>query len=507
MERKRPHILFLLTDQQRWDALGLVNPAIRTPTLDHLVRNGIHFREAVCQAPMCVPSRYSMMTGLYPHHVGVCNNAQSIQDARSFPVPTVAEHLRTAGYHTIHSGKAHWFQRADEVNGVPPSFSTDFGFDRRFVGKHANATEAERGAVAWAQDDPDAFSCFRELDARGSAPFLVGGEGPVGYAGGPYPLPPERMRESWFTSSAIHALEEAPTDQPWFLHLSLDAPHAPLFAPQAFIDLYDVDSLPDTPLPPPGWPLDQHAAMPGNAAAAAEVWQALSSRERRRHTLHYYAFCSYMDAEVGRLLEAIERRGDLEDTFIIFASDHGESLGDRYRFSKYSFYESSVRVPLFVSGAAIPSEAAGRVDTRPAELVDILPTLLAVAGSPVPSYLCGENLLAPGGRTGAFCEYHGIGCEGKAVSPAYMWRTQDWKLITAALTVPDNPENEAGELYNLRDDPHEWRNLYADPAHAAMRENLRKDLHAAVKAADTRWARLSPETSSNREARAFESVR
>lgn len=495
MERKRPNILFLLTDQQRWDALGLRNAAIHTPNLDRLARSGILFSEAVCQAPMCVPSRYSIMTGLYPHQIGVRHNAQSIQDARTFPVPTVAEYLRKAGYHTIHSGKAHWFQRADEARGIPPSFSTDFGFDRRFVGKHANTIEAETGTVAWAVEDPEAFAAFRALDTRGSAPFQVGGEGPVGYAGGVYPLSRERMRESWFTSSAIDALNDAPEDRPWFLHLSLDAPHAPLFVPQEFIDLYDIDTLPDTPLPPPGTRLDQHASMPGNAALAAETWEALSPRERRRHTLHYYAFCSFMDAEIGRLLEAVERRGELADTFILFTSDHGESLGDRYRFSKYSFYESSVRVPLFVSGAGVPNSCSRLIDDRSAELVDVLPTLLEVAGLPMPPYLVGESLLSAGTRTGAYSEYHGIGCESRPVGPAYMWRTRDWKLITAFADkthgISVGEDSLPGELYHLRADPHEWLNLYGDPAYSATLERLRADLRARTEKASESWSRLT----------------
>jgi arylsulfatase A-like enzyme len=150
-------------------------------------------------------------------------------------------------------------------------------------------------------------------------------------------------------------------------------------------------------------------------------------------------------------------------------------LGERhFRFTKYCLYDSSVRVPLLLAGGALPAAMRGTMDDRPAELVDVVPTLIRVAGTNPAPELPGLDLLGSQRRPGAFCEYH----DGKV--PAYMWRTPEWKLILffdqPMAQARVNVASAKGELYDLHQDPHEWNNLYHMPEHAAVREKLKTEL-------------------------------
>ena len=195
---------------------------------------------------------------------------------------------------------------------------------------------------------------------------------------------------------------------------------------------YNLADIPERPKPP--W--DQHQSGHSVFTRFPEEWEAKTTDERRRTTMRYYALCTYVDELFGEVLNKLEDTGELENTFIIFLSDHGEMLGDRYhRFSKYSFYEGSVRVPLILAGAGVPVEKFGTVEDRPAELVDVLPTLLKIAGEQVPAHLPGFDLLSELRRSGGFSEMHGGGYEPVQQAPSYMWRTKDWKLI---LHLPGN---------------------------------------------------------------------
>ncbi|NJL30238.1 MAG: sulfatase-like hydrolase/transferase [Phycisphaerales bacterium] len=193
-----------------------------------------------------------------------------------------------------------------------------------------------------------------------------------------------------------------------------------------------------------------------------------------------------MDDLFGRVIKKLEDAGELDNTFIIFLSDHGDMLGDRERYSKYCLYETSVRVPMILAGAGVPEHLHGTVDNRCAELVDVLPTLLHISGTDIPPELPGADLLNLPAKIGSFCEYHGGGYGKLQSAPAYMWRTDDWKLILylegnipgAALRIQETK----GELFNLKSDPHEFNNLYDNNEYTHIRERMTRDLlmHLAV---------------------------
>ena len=480
---ERPNILFLMADQYRWDALGSVNPLVKTPNLDSLAARGVRFARVTANAPMCMPSRYAMMTGLYPSQVGVRHNAQMCPTDEDLPAPVLAQRLREAGYQTAGFGKTHWYLGEESAPNIPAQTSTR-GFEVRAQRNTDEPGRVEPGAVQMGHERPEDFANLEaETKPEGSE------ETAADYRGFTSSVPPGRHTEAWLTDKALAFLDGGRDEaKPFFLYLSFDFPHGPLNVPPGYEELYDLAEIPARPAPPDG------ADLAGHAGAEWQYWgewlRETTPTERRRTTLRYYALCSYVDAQFGRVLNRLEERGEAGNTLVVFTSDHGEMLGDRRRFSKYCLYEGSVRVPLILAGPTVQGRLRGTTDDRPAELVDVLPTLLATAGEARPEGFPGADLLAEPVRTANFAEMHGKGYTEVQEAPAYMWRTRDWKLITylpGYVTDAGTRLHEArGELYDLRADPNEHDNLYDDPDHLPVRERLGRELlmHLA-----STWAR------------------
>jgi arylsulfatase len=468
---KRPNILFLMTDQHRHDGLGCVNPVIKTPVLDNLAAGGVRFTQAVCNTPMCVASRYSMMSGLYSFQNGVKHNTQMIPRDADLPLPVLAQRLLEAGYQTAGIGKTHWYIGSRIMPDVEIEGSTR-GFQTRAIVGGPEPRSCEPGSFYMAEDDPEHFAAINVESKRGGP----GGESTPGYVGDTSIFPADQHREAWLTRQALEFLDgrddaEGDDQNPFFLYLSFDAPHPGFFVPGEFEQLYDINDFDQNPLAET-WP-DTHA--PGKLETR---WPEMNSEERCRSRLRYAAYCSYVDSLFGQVLKQLEESDQLENTFVIFTSDHGEMLGDRGRVSKYCLYEGSVRVPLIVSGPGV--KGGQGPDSRPAELVDVLPTLLDVAGLEIPEVLSGFSLLSDYARLGSFAEMHGRGYEEYQRAPAVMWRNEKWKLL---LHIPGllGSVNGAydlskGELYSLADDPREMNNLYDDPACAEVRGRMTTEL-------------------------------
>jgi arylsulfatase A-like enzyme len=487
---RRPNILFLMADQYRWDALGSVNPLLKTPSLDSLAARGVRFSRAVVNAPMCMPSRYSLMTGLYPSQVGVRHNAQMCPTDEDLPAPVLAQRLREAGYQTAGFGKTHWYLGEELAPNIPVKTSTR-GFEVRAQRNTDEPGRVEPGAIQMGHERPRDYAALSaETRPYGS------GETVEAYKGFTSAVPPDRHTEAWLTDKALEFLDGGKDEgRPFFLYLSFDFPHAPFNVPPGYEELYDLEEIPDPPSAPAGADLSGHA---GGEWKLWDQWvQATSAQERRMSTLRYYALCSYVDAQFGRVLRRLEEMGEMENTFVVFTSDHGEMLGERRRFSKYCLYEGSVRVPLILAGPGTSQQ--GAVDERPAELVDVLPTLLSVAEETTPPQLPGATLLAEPARAGSFSEMHGTGYEKAQKAPAYMWRTHDWKLITYlpgnAADAQVRVREAQGELYDLRADPGELENLYGDPDHLSVRERLTGELlmHLASVWARYPWQPARPQ--------------
>lgn len=457
----RPNIIFLMDDQHRRDALGVENPDVYTPTLDALASEGIRFSQAVCQAPMCIASRYSMMLGLYPNQIGVLRNEPGIPDEElpNIPLPQV---FKDAGYETAGFGKTHW----------AVDCSTR-GFETRYVGECF-----EIGANMMIDIDPDAK---REYDDE-TADYGAGEEGNEGYIGETSRVAEENHRDGWVFNRCLEFIHQRnEKKRPLFLYLSFLKPHAGHNVPEGFEAPYAGKTVTAAVQPP--WEVENspHAAgvnngRPGNEPYA-DFWKKASEDLWQQMTKRYYGNCTWIDDMYRRTLDALDEKGLLDNALIVYVSDHGEMLGERfYRFNKYCLYESSVRVPVIFSGTALPEKFKGRNDKRPAELTDIYPTLLEMAKIEPSRVLSGINLLSDDSREASFCGLHEK--DGEA---SFMWRTTDYKLILifnrkADASAYTSEDIIGGEFYDLKTDAREWENRYDDPDIGEIQQKMTEEL-------------------------------
>ena len=472
----RPNIIMIMTDQQRYDALGCVNPIVRTPGIDSLAQNGILFDQAVTQCPMCVPARNSMMFGLYASQTGVRTNGGALLDENRLPSVPLPQRLHDAGYFCAGFGKTHW---NNTVKGQPGSRR---GFDVRAEGQPRGSMLWEEGAAMMDEEDPEGLQAYYEETKE----YGSGEESALGYIGKVSTLPKEHHRDGFIWRKCMEFLDAyTPDEKPLFLYFSLIKPHAGFNVPREFVDLYDVNDIP--PLPEPPWREEPDTHIRAAMKASENLYRAhygrkemldqLSDEEKRHIRLMYYANCSFMDSFIESVLKKIHEKGLDRNTLFVFLSDHGDMMGERDgRYSKYCLYESSVRVPLILSGDYIEKSLRGTRDGRPAELTDLVPTLMKAAGIAPDPRLPGSDLLSPCSRRGQFSEFHGGGGEKTQTAPSWMWRGDRYKLILFRDGVITDDTPLRGELYDLKSDPHEWYNLFDDPACADIKTQLLLEL-------------------------------
>ncbi|MFY0653947.1 MAG: sulfatase-like hydrolase/transferase [Cyclobacteriaceae bacterium] len=459
---ERPNIIFLMDDQHKWDALGLENEIIKTPTLDNLAKSGIRFTQAVCQAPMCIPSRNSMMLGLYPNQLGVTRNAPDvhkragIEDGK-LPNKPLAQVLKENGYETAGFGKTHW--------GVTASTR---GFETRYA-----AEVKEIGANMMVDLDPEG----KEEYWQETKDYGPGEEGNLGYIGETSKVVEENHRDGWVFNKCVDYINKREDERPLFLYLSFLKPHAGHNVPEGFEGHYDGKEIDYAQQPP--WEKDNspHAEGVNRREMYEGFWKDATEDQWKDMTMRYYANCTWIDDMFARTMDALKKKGLLENALIVYVTDHGEMLGERYyRFNKYCLYESSVRVPLILSGFALPKDLVGVSDNRPAEVLDIYPTILKAVGIKTPETLPGINLLSSESRPANFCALH----ERKGEA-SFMWRTEEYKLILRMnrendLTQYDAGDIIGGEFYNLKQDAEEWNNLYNSEQVQSIQEKMTKEL-------------------------------
>lgn len=436
---RQPNVLFFFTDDQRFDTIGaLGNPHIHTPNLDRLVASGTTFTHAhipggTCGA-VCMPSRAMVHTGRTLFHLE--------REGQEIPAGhvTLGEAFRRAGYACFGTGKWH-----NGRGGYARSFTCG---DEIFFGgmeDHWNVP-AHRFDPTGRYDRrcpwvPDAFAsnrvAYRDCD------HVTAG----------------RHSTDLFAGAAADWMSARDSRQPFFLYVALMAPHDPRTMPESFLRRYDPAAIPLPPNFAPEHPIDTGALRIRDELLAAFPRQP---EEIRRHIAEYYAMISHLDDAFGRLVGVLRDTGQLEDTLVVFSGDNGLALGQHGLMGKQNLYDHSVRVPLVFSGPGIP---AGARTAAPVYLLDLFPTLCELAGVPQPPSVEGRSL-AP-------CFADPAARPRDALYLAYEAsirgvRTERHKLIEYACG--------STQLFDLRDDPHEMRNLAAAPEAAGLLAQLRRRL-------------------------------
>ncbi len=489
------NILMIVAEDWSAFALGTYgNPVVQTPNLDRLAERGIRFDRAYCQGSVCNPSRASFMTGLRPDSTRVFGNGDVMDELVPEGAPSLAALLKQRGGPTAAIGKLvhKWEDAGRFAEGFDIlEYTHDYDLPEDFPGQAAVVPAPEGGPV-WAEDEalhlPEPHgSRLRELmeerDARLAAgepdgwelrkPFQQYHAEQIGHAN----LPEEAMEDGRIARRSAELLSElAASDEPFFFAVGLYATHTPLLAPAKYVDLYDPEKISPSPARPE---LDR--GIPDVARRFGRNYdifnglypQFARTPEREREALAaYYACASYLDAQIGLILDALEETGEADRTIVLFFSDHGFHLGEHGMWSKFSLFEQSTRVPLI---ACVPGAAGnGRASDSIVELVDILPTLAGFWDLEVPPVVEGRDLsplLENPDREVKQAAYTVIPIAGLG----RMVRTRDFRYSEwrKDRSWPGRRAPAyARELYNLREDPLEQVNLINDPLYAQKLREL-----------------------------------
>ena len=483
MAVEAPNILWVCTDQQRYDTIGaLGNPHVSTPNIDSLVAEGVAFTHAYCQSPICTPSRASFLTGMYPNATHAIRNGNDF-----FPetYPLVTRMLADVGYDCGLIGKLHL---ASAYRRIEPRANDGY---RYWQYSHAPRDDWEQGHdyAEWVR----------------SKGYILGelNRNPEG-------VPAELHQTTWCAEKTIAFIRED-RDGPWLASVNIYDPHPPFNPPQTHRERFDPKDMPaplfresdleqqlrlrrvdfQSKAQHPD-ELDIRSPILPQSPRGKPASEIPGERDAKTLKAAYYAMIQLIDEQLGRILETLEDTGQRENTVIIFTSDHGETLGDHGLIQKgCRFYEGLVRVPLIFSW---PGQfVSGLKSDALVELVDKTPTLLELAGLPVPEEMHGRSLLpilrgeadAKHHRDFVRCEYYDA-VNLRDHTFATMYRDKRYKLVVYH-------GHEEGELYDLVNDPDEFDNLWHTQEMQRLKlELLKRSFDASMFAMDRGPQRVGP---------------
>jgi len=425
---EKPNVLFISIDDLR-PTLGCYgHPAVRSPNVDRLAARAVRFDLAYCQYPLCNPSRASLLSGRLPTTTTIMDNTTWFRSAMP-DVVSLPELFKKNGYASLRTGKIYhggldddraWTEGGEAIRPAAPPRTPAQEQDRR---NQSDRWEAVAGA---GENLPDHKTATR----------------------------------------AIELLEKHQGD-PFFLAVGFVKPHSSYVAPKSFFDLYDASKLAlpadFAPRPTPGPGVPAEALSPNGDAF---IGRDASEGEAREFLRAYYACVSWMDAQVGRVLDALDRLGLASKTIVVFWGDHGYHLGEKGKWSKHnSLYEVGTRVPLLI--AAPDGKNAGATCRRTVELLDLYPTLAELCGLDSPAGLEGKSLAPLLRDPGAAWDKAARTVTRRGKTFGRTVRTERWRYTEWT---------DGAELYDHAADPAELKNLAADPAQAATVAELKKRL-------------------------------
>lgn len=492
MPSNKPNILFITSDQQHYDTLGIDNPLIHTPNLDRLCREGSRFTRAYCPNPTCTPTRATLLTGLMPSQHGAWTLGTKLREE----LPTLPGLLSEAGYLTALSGKAH-FQplRGNEtytsIERHPIlrdlAFWKEFkggwyGFDRVETARmHADEGHAGGHYAIWMEekgftDWQEYFQLPDQMNNKRRATYTHDGDLRK------WDLPEEFHYNVWTADKTIQFLDEAKeADKPFMIWSSFHDPHPPYIVPEPWASMYNPNDMrPGSMTPgehdrnPDSFKYAAAEKKPGYWEQATEGQGAIHGsgfqggypeEELKKDTACYFGMVSFMDQQIGRILDALDERGLTENTLVVFTTDHGNFLGQHGLVAKaIHHYEDLLKLPFVVRYPGhVP---AGAVNHDLQNLLDIPKTFLAAAGEEAPVHLQGVDQTPSWKGEGPVREvsitenHHGY------------TRFHMTSLVTNRHKITVHRDTDDGELFDLQEDPGEVNNLWHDPASAGLKSEL-----------------------------------
>jgi uncharacterized sulfatase len=443
----KPNILFIAADDLNCDLNSFGVKQVKTPNLDRLAGMGVRFDRAYCQQPLCGPSRASLMTGLRPNTTGFFTNQDELRKLKP-DVVTLGQFFKQNGYYSGRVGKIYHYDNPKDIgtdgDDDPPTWTETFnpaGMDRlqeENITVYPASRKGKGLGVSMAWWDPESRD--------------------------------EEHTDGMVASKAIEMMEAHRTE-PFFIAAGFFDPHCPYVAPKKYFDLYPIEGIEMQDLVEARKDLEDvpPMAVQRDLKNWPYYFPDITMEEARKCKQAYYACVSFVDAQVGRLLDALETNNLMDKTLIVFWSDHGYFLGEKGLWYKRKAFERSARMPLYIAGPGIRQQGASCV--QPVELVDLFPTLVDYAGFKIPEGLDGISLRPlltdvneKWDKPAITQVHHSPDAQG------YSIRTHDWRYT-------EWNGGEAGrELYDHRNDPNEITNLAGDSKYSETVKSLSEKL-------------------------------
>jgi arylsulfatase A-like enzyme len=491
MKKPPLNILLITSDQQHWNTLGVDNPKILTPNLDRLCQQGTRFSRAYCPNPTCTPTRATLLTGLMPSQNGAWTLGTKLRE----DLPTLPGLLSKGGYYSGLVGKAHFqplvgddtytsIERHPYLRDLEfwRNFQGDwYGFDRVETARmHADEGHAGGHYALWMEEK--GFKNWQDFFQP-----IPGREGPKrdAYTHDPenrkWDLPEEMHYTSWTGERTVAMIDEAlEADKPFYIWSSFHDPHPPYIVSEPWASMYDPEDMDPGNMTP-----GEHDANPDHFRYAAaenhpDFWEeakqgqgaihggrfqgGYSKRGLQERMAIYYGMVSFMDKEIGRILDALEERGLAENTLVVFTTDHGHFLGQHGLNAKaIHHYEDLLRLPFIVRGPGVPANA---VSSDLQNLVDLPKTFMTQALGEAPIHLQGVDQTSSWNGKGPVRKWSLT--ENHHGYTRFHMNT----LVTERYKLTVHRESDQGELFDLQEDPGEVRNLWTDPGSQDLKRNL-----------------------------------
>lgn len=423
----KKNVLFVVVDDLNTTLGCYEHPLVKTPNIDQLAADGIKFNNAYCNYAVCGPSRSSFLTGLTPQSINILNNSKPLLNELGDRI-TLPYLFKLNGYDTYSVGKV--FHKNDPGHLDEKAWNEVYKFHETPTGAKGETRDMSQGKLSW---------CYWR-SAEGAD---------------------EDQEDGQSAKKAVEIIKQK-HDNSFFIALGLAKPHDPFIAPQKYFDMYSLEHC-NPPVLPEAWVQPGKYSLPGEG----KLFKQFTEQDKREFLRSYYACTSFMDAQLGKVIKALEESGQLENTLIVFFGDHGYHLGEHDWWNKVTVYEQGTRAPFIVSGKDIKEKGAST--NAMIEFIDIYPTLAELCNLDyVPDYLEGKSFVSvlKNPESEFRSEVRAIVGRGKMLGKTV--KTRKWRY-----TEWDDAQNGI-ELYDQQNDPMEYNNLADDENYKLTRNKMKK---------------------------------